>query len=86
MAHFRGTVQGGRGEASRLGHANSGLQVTCNGWRLGIEIRAEYDAEINGDRFYIYQTGGSNGGSRKLIAEISEPVAQLQDLVAESTR
>jgi len=32
MAHFRGTVKGGRGEGSRLGHANTGLVTYACGW------------------------------------------------------
>lgn len=32
MAHFRGTLQGGRGEASRLGHKTSGLHVEAASW------------------------------------------------------
>jgi hypothetical protein len=35
MARFRGTVQGSRGEASRLGDSKNGLGTTCNGWKLG---------------------------------------------------
>ena len=36
MARFRGTVQGGRGEAHRLGHATSGLVTRANGWNASI--------------------------------------------------
>lgn len=32
MARFYGTVQGGRGEATRLGHATSGLHVTAQSY------------------------------------------------------
>lgn len=32
MARFRGTVAGGRGEASRLGHATTGLRTIAKGW------------------------------------------------------
>ncbi len=33
MAHFRGTIQGARGEASRLGGKSSGLQITAASWQ-----------------------------------------------------
>jgi hypothetical protein len=32
MARFRGTVQGGRGEASRLGHSTAGLVVLAQSY------------------------------------------------------
>lgn len=32
MAHFYGTIQGSRGEASRLGGKNTGLQTTAASW------------------------------------------------------
>lgn len=60
MAHFRGTVQGSRGVASRLGHRSSGLCVTCDGWCAGIRIWARYDSERDCDVFDVYSTGGSN--------------------------
>lgn len=57
MAHFRGTVKGGRGEASRLGHKTTGLTTTCNSWNLGIKVEAGH---VNGqDVFRIYLTDGS---------------------------
>jgi len=57
MAHFRGTVKGGRGEASRLGHKTTGLTTTCNSWNLGIKVEA---GNVNGqDVFRIYLTDGS---------------------------
>ncbi len=59
MARFRGTIQGHRGEASRLGTAKSGLVVTANGWNLG--VRAELDVDENGnDQLVVYRTSGSN--------------------------
>lgn len=33
MAHFRGIIQGARGEASRLGHKSSGLRVEAASWQ-----------------------------------------------------
>ncbi len=59
MAKFRGTVQGMKSEASRLGSANSGLTTACQGWNLGIKVYAEVDS--NGyDQFTVYRTSGSN--------------------------
>lgn len=58
MARFRGTLQGQRGGASRLGSEKSGLVVRCNGWDCGVTVTADV---CNGvDTFCIYKTGGSN--------------------------
>ena len=59
MAQFRGTIQGSRGEASRLGGKASGLHVTADGWNIGIEVRLFH---LDGkDQIKIALTGGSNG-------------------------
>ena len=60
MAHFRGTVQGNRAEASRLGTKNSGLVVTANGWEIGVDVRLGINKE--GEDFVdITVNRGSNG-------------------------
>jgi hypothetical protein len=63
MARYRGTVQGDRGEASRLGHRS--LWVEANGWTIGGTMGMD-DAsqekrlgECDAIRFTL--TGGSNG-------------------------
>ena len=57
MARFRGTTQGNRGEASRLGYDS--LETTCNGWNIGVRCVASVDSEGN-DVIDIYKTGGSS--------------------------
>ena len=69
MARFRGTVQCGGGEASRLGSEKSGLVVEANGWNLGVRVRAWVDDEGN-DVFDVYETKGSNNHSSKLVMTI----------------
>lgn len=62
MARFRGTLQGNRGDASRLGTAKSGLRVTANGWNIGATV----DLFVNDkgeDVLEISLTGGSNNRS-----------------------
>lgn len=56
MARFRGTVQGNRGETSRLG--SKALTVTCNAWDVGVRC----SAEVLGDRdvIWVYVTRGSH--------------------------
>lgn len=60
MAQFRGTLQGQRGQASRLGSAKTGLNVTGNGWNVGVSI--DLKATKDGDFVEVWATGGSNGG------------------------
>ncbi len=67
MAQFRGTVQGNRGEASRIGHKSSGLTVKCNGWQSGVTVHAKYDKETDKDFFYIYRTSGSSYKGEKVL-------------------
>lgn len=38
MAHFRGTIQGARGSASRLGHKSSGLQTIAASWQGAVHV------------------------------------------------
>jgi hypothetical protein len=76
MAQFRGTIQGQRGEASRLGGKGSGLRVTANGWECGVTVSLEYDEKAGTDRLYVSLTSGSNGGlsSRTLFSGTCEEV------------
>lgn len=52
MARFYGTIQGARGPASRLGHKNSGLEVTAQSYNgdvcvfLGVTENDEDNAAI----------------------------------------
>ena len=61
MAHFIGYVQGGRGEASRVGHKSCGLTSSANGWNSGVRVDALVD-ETGQDVFNIYATTGSGFG------------------------
>jgi len=87
MARFRGTVQGGRGEVSRLGHRS--ITTDANGWNLGVNVDGgAFDvgrSEIGGDHidpvnrpyvsdvFTVYATGGSTESRHShLIARVEE--------------
>ena len=60
MAPFRGTIQGSRGEASRLGHKSSGLTLRANGWDIGAEVRLIWNEQEQRDELIICLTHGSN--------------------------
>lgn len=73
MAQFKGTVQGNRSEASRLGHKNTGLRTSCNGWNIGVDCYAYFDEETGKDVIRVTETGGSSySGHTKLITTIIE--------------
>lgn len=60
MAQFRAVIKGQRGEASRLGSKNSGINTSVNGWNAGVRVVAEH---VDGkDVFHVYRAWGSNGG------------------------
>lgn len=72
MAHFRATIRGQRGEASRLGGAKSGLTANVNGWDIGVRVEAEV-TKGGKDVLYVTVTGGSNGSRRTaIIARVME--------------
>jgi len=71
MAQFRGTVEGNRGEASRLGTPASGMVTTCNGWNMGVTVIATHNDGV--DRFEVLKTGGSNNNwKRELVIIVEE--------------
>ena len=59
MARFRGIVQGSRDAVSRLGGKAGGLDVSANGWRVGVRVQAHVD-DNDRDVFEVFATGGSS--------------------------
>ena len=47
MAQFIGTVQGDRGEASRLGNKKSGLTTEYNSWNYGVRVIARREDGVD---------------------------------------
>ncbi|HTF40870.1 MAG TPA: hypothetical protein VK754_09790 [Propionibacteriaceae bacterium] len=41
MAHFRAVIMGARGEASRLGHAGTGISTLLQTWGWDVRVTAE---------------------------------------------
>ena len=74
MAHFRGTVVGSNGIASRLGSKNSGLDVEANGWTTGVTVQLYHNEKKGIDCVKVWRTSGSYGdnGKSQLIAEWEE--------------
>lgn len=69
MAHFRATIKGQRGEASRLGSKKTGIRATVNGWNSGVYVHGGIDSQGN-DEFVVTMTSGSGGGSSQEIGII----------------
>jgi hypothetical protein len=53
MAQFRGTIQGTRGAASRLGDKRSGLRVEAQSWQGKIVVELWHDEEQGIDRYKV---------------------------------
>ena len=66
MAHFYGTVQGARGEASRLGHKRDGLRTVAASWSGAIEVAA-YQREDGVDCARISFRQHHGHGTSRLI-------------------
>ena len=68
MAHFYGTVQGNRGEGTRLGTTKSGITTHAAGWGGAIRTEVFYDAKTGRDmyRVELIPWQGSGGVSRVL--------------------
>jgi len=62
MAQFIGYMKGSRGEVSRLGTKNSGMDARVQGWELGGRVCIEHDTMQERDVVHVYLTRGSNGG------------------------
>ena len=72
MAQFRATIQGCRGEASRLGGKESGIRASVNGWRGGVSVEAIVNPNGN-DEFRVYATGGSGyGGGAGFLGSVKQ--------------
>ena len=69
MSHFYGTLQGSRGEATRCGTKNSGVQTVAAGWGGAVQVNVEVNQD--GDDYYtVWLIPWQNSGGRmQLIAE-----------------
>lgn len=65
MAHFRGTVTGRRGEASRLGDGSTGLTTRASSWDH--EIRVELFTRKDGTDMARVEAASLNGAGRRVL-------------------
>ena len=68
MSQFYGSIQGSRGQATRQGTKNSGIEGHIRGWHIGARVIMGYDKDRQEDVCAVYLTSGSgHGESDKLI-------------------
>lgn len=67
MAHFYADIQGARGEASRCGSKQSGIDGHIRGWNIGARVALRHDSKTGKDKCTIYLTSGSNGNHANII-------------------
>lgn len=65
MAHFRGTIKGARGEASRLGHKRSGLCVEAQSWQGKVSVGLYHDEATGLDMARVWLVPHHGNGSTK---------------------
>ncbi len=67
MAHFYGTVQGSRGEASRLGSKANGLNAHIASWQGAVDVRLWHDSKTGRDMANVYLTRHHGSGTEKSL-------------------
>lgn len=69
MAHFYGTVQGGRGEASRLGTKNGGLVTRAASWSGAIAVSLNHNEQRGVDEFEVRMEQHQGAGDYRVLAK-----------------
>jgi len=71
MAQFYANIKGNRGEATRTGTKQSGIEGHIRGWHIGARVMCYH--KDGKDYVKVYKTGGSSGScTDDLIVEFSE--------------
>jgi hypothetical protein len=65
MSRFYASIQGSRGEATRLGTEQSGMYGHIRGWNIGASVEMSVSADGN-DICTVSITRGSNGKGAEL--------------------
>ena len=64
MARFYATIQGNRGEASRMGTKDSGISGHIRGWNIGASVYMSVGLDGK-DICTVYITSGSSGSGKE---------------------
>lgn len=80
MAHFRGVVQGQRGDASRLGSAKSGLTVVAQAWGGQVVTRLWQDGHGRDFvRVYVEANSAAYGDTAEDVTLYYGPLDSLRN-------
>lgn len=72
--HFYGSIEGGRGTATKGGTKASGISGHIRGWNVGARVYVQHNGETGQDKVTVYATSGSGGGG--LDVQIAEFTAE----------
>jgi hypothetical protein len=81
MARFYGSIQGARGEATRLGHRNSGLMTVARSYSGSVVVELYADGEEDCVRISVAE--GSTTRGEKLI--YNGPLSRILEQGARKT-
>jgi hypothetical protein len=65
MSKFYASIQGNRGEATRMGTDKSGITGHIRGWHFGVNVKG-FVGRDGEDCFHVYLTHGSTGNGTDL--------------------
>ena len=72
MSRFYADISGGRGQATRQGHAASGIRGHVRGWTTGVKVIGHTSVDDDTvDVFDIYSTGGSGSSGGGYIGHVT---------------
>ena len=82
MSHFYGSIEGGRGTATKGGTKASGISGHIRGWSVGARVDVNHRDGV--DVVTVYATSGSGGGGHDvLILEFTaDTIGQSQEVAA----
>lgn len=67
MSHFYGILQGNRGEATRCGSKDSGMETYCASWDGAVRCMAYVDEETGQDFVRVELTQWQGRGTYKVL-------------------
>ena len=85
MAHFRAVIQGARGEASRLGHKNSGISTLLQTWGWDVDVSCEHNEHTGKDTAHVTLRNHSDGTSVPLLT-LNLSAEKIDELVKDAYR
>lgn len=68
MAHFYGTLEGNRGQATRMGTKASGLSTIAASWEGAVSVEIQHHEETGKDTFTISLIPWHGNGINRTIA------------------